>query len=226
MNQNYSGGEIISPTDEPIPLPSIPTASFFGALVDGTSYQSILYLLLLFPVSIGIFVWSVTGLSLSIGLAVTIFGLPVAYVFMLSLARLNYFQAGMGEAILGTPTPKDTFRMPQGGFFERLLALVSNRHVISGLIVSILLFPFGIFAFVMVVVLLSVSLAFMATVTYPLFDNIYDFPEMSPAFLNDLPLGLIIAGFVIIGFLLFVLSLHLFRFMAYGHQRVIHQLLR
>src|SRR3954471_13075393 len=66
-----------------------PWGRFFGVLADPLAYSSLFYLLLSLATGIFYFTWAVTGLSLSLGLCVLIFGIPFAVFFISTVRALS-----------------------------------------------------------------------------------------------------------------------------------------
>src|ERR1700690_173068 len=58
---------------------------FFGVYADARTWGALLYMLIAFVTGLFYFTWAVTGVSFSISLAIFIFGLPVALLFLLSV---------------------------------------------------------------------------------------------------------------------------------------------
>jgi len=52
---------------------------FFGVVAREGTYLNIIYLLLAFPLGTAYFVFLVTGLSLGLGLSITLLGIPSCY---------------------------------------------------------------------------------------------------------------------------------------------------
>jgi len=232
MSYPNTGG-IIDPAPASLPEIEYPSSSFFGILLDPTAYRSLAYLLILFPISIGLFVYSITMTSLALGLAITIFGLPLAYVFLISLPWLNQINAGLAEVILEVPMPRMNFKIPQGGFIERLVGLTKDRNVLSALVISILLFPLATITFVLMITSMSVSLSLFVVFLYPAVRSILvasgvavDDEFIRVGFLSQVPEGVIIAVISILGFLFLIASLHLNRFLAYTYAKLVSYSLR
>ena len=52
------------------------------------------------------FSWAVMGISISISLAIFIFGLPVAFLFLLSVSGITLLERRLIEALLGVRMPR------------------------------------------------------------------------------------------------------------------------
>ncbi|HTL97803.1 MAG TPA: sensor domain-containing protein [Holophagaceae bacterium] len=152
-----------APDGETEPAPA-PHPSFFGVLKAPRAYSSLLYLLLSLATGIFFFTWSVTGLSLSMGLLVLIIGIPVLIAFLGSIRLLALAEGRLVEAMLGARMPR---RQPpaeqDGGWKARLKSLFTDGRTWTSLGYLMLMLPLGIFYFTLMVTLLSLSLGLLAT---------------------------------------------------------------
>jgi hypothetical protein len=105
----------------------------------------------------------VTGLSLSISFAIFIFGLPFALLFFLSVRGLALLEGRLVEALLGIRMPRRPFFSHQGmKWFDRLKALLTDKHTWLMLVYMVIQFVLGTVYFVMILMALSISLSFIA----------------------------------------------------------------
>ena len=130
---------------------------------DPATYRAILYLLLGLPLGIVGFVIVVTGLSLGLGLAVTLLGVPVLVATFLIIRSLARFERGMAVSLLDAPMPRFQPDLEGDGFWlRRLRQQVGERRTWLETAYLLLRLPMGIADFVFVVTLLS--LAFSAAI--------------------------------------------------------------
>jgi uncharacterized membrane protein len=73
---------------------------FFGVVIEPRAWGALLYLLFTLATGIIYFTWTVTGISLSLGLLVLIVGIPIAGIFILSTRGLALLEGRMVEALL------------------------------------------------------------------------------------------------------------------------------
>jgi len=189
---------------------------FFNMVIRGQTYLNILYLLLSFPLGIFYFVFLVTMLSLGIGMIIFIWGVPILVLTLLAWYGLSAFERKMAIYILHIDIPPMSKKL-EGKWWEKLLSMLKNSVTWKGLLYLFLRFPLGIFAFILVVVLVSVSLAFIATpVIYILIKtgtlpgNIYMIGGWT---LTDSIIFPILAG--LLGLIIGFFSLHIFNGLAY-----------
>lgn len=136
---------------------------FFGVYVDPRAWGALFYMLIAFVTGIFYFTWAVTGVSLSLSLMILIFGLPVALLFLISIRGLALLEGRLVEALLGIRMPRRPLFTHQGmKWLERLKALLVDRQTWMMLIYMVLQFILGIVYFVVIVMVLSFSLAFIA----------------------------------------------------------------
>jgi hypothetical protein len=136
---------------------------FFGVYADARAWGALLYMLIAFITGIFYFTWAVTGLSMSISFAIFIFGLPFALLFLLSVRGLALLEGRLVEALLGVRMPRRPLFSHQGmKWFDRLKALLTDKATWLMLVYMFVQFALGIAYFVLVVMVLSISLSFVA----------------------------------------------------------------
>jgi hypothetical protein len=138
-------------SDSPNPL-----RRFFGVYSDPRAYLSLFYMLLTLATGIVYFVFVVTGLSLSAGLAVLIIGLPFFLVFI-GIARVLALGEGrLLEAITGERMPRRPVHPgPPAGIWARIGAMLSDPRTWTTLAYLLLMLPLGIIYFVWAIVGIS-----------------------------------------------------------------------
>jgi hypothetical protein len=129
-----------------------PLRRFFGVYSDPRAYLSLFYMLLTLATGIVYFVFVVTGLSLSAGLAVLIVGLPFFLMFI-GIARVLALGEGrLLEAITGERMPRRPVHPgPSLGLWARIAAMLSDPRTWTTLAYLLLMLPIGIFYFVVAI---------------------------------------------------------------------------
>lgn len=190
---------------------------FLGVYDDPRAWGALLYMLISLVTGIVYFTWTVTGLSVSLSLAIFIFGLLFAVFFLVSLRGLALLEGRIVEGLLGVQMPRRPIFVQQGtSWFDRLKANLTDKHVWRSLIYFLFQMPLGVIYFSLIVTLFSLSLALMAA---PFVQTITDFPILSIGReryylpLSSAPL-LLLAGFLI-----WTLTLHLGRLIGQLHGR-------
>jgi hypothetical protein len=133
-----------------------PLRRFFGVYSDPRAYLSLFYMLLTLATGIVYFVFVVTGLSLSAGLAVLIIGVPFFLVFI-GIARVLALGEGrLLEAITGERMPRRPVHPgPPAGIWARIGAMLSDPRTWTTLAYLLLMLPLGIIYFVLAIVGIS-----------------------------------------------------------------------
>jgi uncharacterized membrane protein len=196
---------------------------FFGIYADPRAYLSLLYLLLTLVTGIVYFTFAVTGLSLSIGLAILIVGVPFFIVFI-GVARVIALAEGrLVESMLGTRMPRrPTYPDRETPLLQRILEMLKDPRTWGTLLYQLLMLPLGIFYFTFALVGIIVSLAtFLAPIVVLLYhaglvqiDGTVDGPH--PALLPLVS---------ILGLLLLTITMHLARGLGYLHGQLAKTLL-
>lgn len=146
------------PTEPPRPWPS-----FFGILQEPKAYTSMLYLLLSLATGIFYFVWTITGLSLSLGLLVLVVGFPLLALFLGSFRALTLGEGRLVEALLDVRMPRRPTLLPEGRtWMERLGNLFRDGYTWRSLAYLVAMLPLGILYFTALVAGLSASLALLS----------------------------------------------------------------
>jgi uncharacterized membrane protein len=195
-------------------IPKSGAGAFFGVFLDPRAYTSLFFMLLSLATGIIYFTFAVTGLALSAGFSVLIIGIPFFLLFMaltrvVSLAEGRLIEAMTGERMPRRPVHKSTAT----GFWTRLGQMLKDPRTWTTLAYLVLMLPLGIVYFVMAVVGLSMSLAFIFA---PLVEiasrygwlGLPDDLHMSPTWLGSLwalPL------MMLVGVLLLTMLMHLAR---------------
>ena len=137
--------------------------NFFGVYTDARAWGALLYMLIAFVTGILYFTWAITGLSLSVGFSIFIFGLPFALLFLLSVQGLALLEGRIVEALLGIRMPRRPLFTEKGlKWFERLKLLVFDKHTWLSILYMIIQFVLGTVYFVVFVTVLSFALSFIA----------------------------------------------------------------
>ncbi|MGA9343038.1 MAG: sensor domain-containing protein [Rhodanobacteraceae bacterium] len=136
---------------------------FFGVAADPRAYAALFYMLLSLATGIFYFTWAVTGISLSIGLSILIFGIvfPVLFfgtVRVLSLVEGRIIEVMLGERMPRRPRYADTAKPLK----ERIKDMFTDPRSWSTLFYMILMLPLGIVYFTTAVSGIAISLGLIA----------------------------------------------------------------
>ena len=187
---------------------------FFGVFGDPSTYGALLYMVLALPTGIFYFVWAVTGISLSLGFAILIIGIPFALLFLASIRLLSHVEGRIVESLLGVRMPRRLPAPPteRQSLWAQVLEAVTDARTWSSLLYLLLRLPLGVVYFVFATVGIVVPLSFIGAAIAGLdTDQSYVNFDFSPGlnhFFHTAP-GLVALGLV--GALLFFVTLHLAR---------------
>lgn len=135
---------------------------FFKVIKQSRPYMNMLYLLLSFPLGTFYFVFLVTGLSLGIGLTITLFGIPILLGMLLLWREFAKFERYLTKIMLGVDIASDSKQNPEGTW-QKVKSYLTDSFTWKGLAYLFIKFPLGIISFVFLATLLSVSLGLIAT---------------------------------------------------------------
>jgi ABC-type multidrug transport system fused ATPase/permease subunit len=207
---------------------------FFNVLSDPRTYGALVYMALAFVTGLFYFIWTTVGISLSIGFAILIFGIPFALLFIGSIRVLAHIEGRIVEALLGVRMPR---RLPAATASEetiwaRIKDVLFDARTWSSMFYLLLMLPLGVTYFVMTIVGLIVPVAFVGGSLYALVTNrvstVFHFGDGDDDlawlnhFVHTAP-GLI--TFALGGLLVFFLFLHIARGVGALHGRLAEALL-
>jgi hypothetical protein len=208
--------------------PVVRRRGFFSIVSDPRAYSALVYMLLSLATGIFYFVWTITGLSLSVGLFVLIIGIPFALLFIGSERVIAHVEGRIVETLLGVRMPR---RLPPQfpeyrTFLLRIGDALADVRTWSSMFYLLLMLPLGIVYFVIAVVGIFLSLGVTAMALFSLLTNEshiqMDALPVVEHILHTAP-GLIVLA--LIGVLLFFCVLHLAKIIGYLHGKLAEVLL-
>ena len=133
----------------------------FKPLTTARGWTQLTHHLLGLPLGTAYFVWIVTGLSVGLGLAITLLGIPILTLVLANIRPLLTAERGMARALLGSDLPPVAIA-PQGeGFLGRLKAYWTDGMTWRGLLYLLVRFPVGIATFSIAVAAYGTALMFL-----------------------------------------------------------------
>ena len=178
----------------------------FGVFVDPRTYAAMFYMLLALATGVAYFTVVVTGLSLSLGLAITLIGIPLFLLFLALIRVLSLVEGRVVETMLGIRMPRRPLhRGPPAGLIDRIVDMIKDGRTWSTMLYMLLQMPLGIAYFTFVVAGLSVSLAL-------LFSPVAKLLGASVFWWDGVPAGLLTLGLMsVAGFAGLLITLHVSR---------------
>jgi hypothetical protein len=117
-------------------------------------------MLLALATGIFYFTWVVTGLSLTVGLAILIIGVPFALLFLATIRALSLAEGRMVEGLLGERMPRRPRAVgAQGNLWVRIKSWLGDYRTWTTMLYMLLQLPLGIVYFTAVVTALALSAA-------------------------------------------------------------------
>ncbi|MBN1539100.1 MAG: sensor domain-containing protein [Candidatus Thermoplasmatota archaeon] len=191
---------------------------------DWRVYTGLIYLLLMFPLGLIYFTYMVTMISLGIGMLVTVLGIFILILFLLSNYGLSWLHSRMTEVMLGIRMPRKPRKLKaKGTWWQRIKAMFRDPRMYSSLLYMFLMFPLGIFYFTVFVTLIAASIGLMMSPFTTLLSEIMNLPIGIPSPPEARAVLLPLA--VILGFLLLTWTLHLSSILAHLHGKLTRSLL-
>lgn len=195
---------------------------FFGVYADPRAYLSLLYMLLALVTGIVYFTFAVTGLSLSVGLAILIIGVPFFLLFV-GIARVVALAEGrIVESMLGTRMPRrPMYPDRETPFLQRIVEMLKDPRTWGTLVYLVLMLPLGVFYFTFAVVGIAVSLAMFVA---PIVALLYHAGIVHIEGTVEAP-TVLLPFIAILGVLLLTVTMHLARGIGYLHGQLAKTLL-
>lgn len=151
----------LAPPKRPVPRSAL--GRFFGIFADPRAYTSLFFMLLALATGIVYFTVAVTGISMSIGLAVLIIGIPFFLLFLGVTRMLALAEGRIVESLTGVRMPRrPVYAQRDVPWFERIKNMLSDKHTWLALFYMIVMLPLGIAYFTIAVSGLSVGVALAA----------------------------------------------------------------
>jgi len=208
----------------PVPRPQTSTLGrFFGVFTDPRAYLSVLYLLLTLVTGVFYFTFAVTGLSLSLGLAVLIIGVPFFLLFVGAARVIALAEGRIVESLLGTRMPRrPPYPDRETPFLQRVLDMLRDPRTWGTILYMVMMLPLGVFYFTFAFVGMVVSAAiFLAPIVVLLYHA--GFVQIDGVVQSPHPALLPLIS--ILGVLLLTVTMHLARGLGYLHGQLAKTLL-
>jgi hypothetical protein len=198
------------------------TFRFFRVIGCGQSYLNLLYLLVAFPLGIFYFTFLASGLSAGISLSIIWVGIPILLLVGVGWWALASFERFMVIHMLNEDIPVMWHPSNEGtGIWTRFKEFFTNPVTWKSLLYLFLKFPLGIATFVILITLISLTLAFLTMpFTYEFLSEIQvgvffglDLPAWHIDSMSDALLG------VLIGLILWPVTLHVTNGLAWLHAK-------
>ncbi|HKD54356.1 MAG TPA: sensor domain-containing protein [Steroidobacteraceae bacterium] len=207
---------------------------FFGVYMDWRAYTALFYMLLSLATGVAYFTVVVTGVSLSVGLAILIIGVPFFLVFIgitrvIALGEGRLLEAATGERMPRRPVHPG----PPAPLLTRIVEMLKDVRTWTTLLYLLLMLPLGILYFTLAVTGLAIGLRLALA---PLIFAGRDFGWFPPGFSAgmiqldhhayespDTFVGALVC--LVLGILVITLVMHAARAIVHGHAHLAKALL-
>jgi uncharacterized membrane protein len=207
---------------------------FFGVFMDVRAYTSLFYMLLTLATGIAYFTVVVIGLSLSVGFAILIIGIPFFLAFIGVTRVISLGEGRLLEAVTGERMPRRPLHPgAPASWLKRIVDMLKDVRTWTTLLYMLLMLPLGIIYFTVAVTGLSVGLALTAMPFLAIAERL-GWAANGTLFSDGASIGAfvltehsLLAALIlgIVGVLVVTLLMHLARVIARGHARLAKSLL-
>lgn len=204
---------------------------FFGIWSDARSWTSLVFMLLSLVTGIFYFTVVVTGVSLSLGLAILIIGVPFFLAFISFTRVLALVEGRLIEGLTGERMPRRAMPTAPGGLLARIGAMLRAPRTWTTLVYQLLMLPLGTVYFSVAITLAALGLGLLGGSIVGLLQALgFEVVDGWQTSVDGVPLtGIEALGValvsLVIGALLLTAMLHLARSVGRGHARIAKQLL-
>lgn len=135
---------------------------FFGVVADPRTYASLFYMVLALATGIFYFTWVVAGFSTTLGLSITIIGIPLLILFFGSVRVLSLVEGRIVEVMLGERMPRRPLYTARGrSIWQRIGDMFTDPRTWSTMLYMLLMLPLGIIYFTLATTLLAIGVSFV-----------------------------------------------------------------
>jgi hypothetical protein len=195
---------------------------FLKVMMDGQAYLNVLYLVASFPLGLFYFVFLVTGLSLGISTLIVWIGIPILMLVSIGWCAFASFERFIAFHWLKEDFPVLTSSPKKGaGIWTRFKDFATSPSTWKSVVYLFLKLPLGLASFVIVVILVCMTLAFLtAPIAYQLLPDFQagiSFGPVIPAWYIDSMYDALIG--TLLGLLLWPLTLQVTNGLAWAHAK-------
>ena len=142
----------------PAPAPRL-GRTVFGPAVEPRTYSRFAYLMLGLPLTTAYFSYVVAMLSTSVGMLVTLLGLPLLGLTLITSRAITSLDCRLTEALLGVEMPQVAALRPRGDSFWQTVKLrLLDREAWIDCAYLLLRFPLAVFTFTVAIVFVGEAL--------------------------------------------------------------------
>ncbi len=141
-----------------------PIARFFAVVADPQAWGSFFYLLLSLATGVIYFTIVVTGVSLSLGMAILVIGIPMALLVIAIVRAISFAEGRIVEGLLGTRMPRRPRLVAgaSGTIWQRIKGWLTDWRTWTTMLYMVLQMPLGILYFTLITTAVATSTALIA----------------------------------------------------------------
>jgi Putative sensor len=192
--------------------------------LDPRAYTSLFFMILALVTGCVYFTIAVVGISVSLGLAVLIIGVPFFLAFIGIVRVISLGEGRLLEAMTGERMPRRPVHPgPPMTFRARIIEMLKERRTWTTLAYFILMLPLGIVYFVIAIVGLAFGLGLTLALPFGVLNHLGVIPgSFQPEWVGVTP---VLAVISIIGIFIFTALMHTARGIGRIHVRIAKQFL-
>ena len=146
--------------------------SLLRPVTSARGYTALTHHLIGLPLGIVYFTWLVTGISVGLGLAITVIGIPLLTFVLATVRPLLAGERALSNALLGTQIPPAPLAPQAEGWFRQLKAYWTDSATWRGIAYLLARFPIGTATFTVAVAAYGTALYLIAAPIVAPFDAI------------------------------------------------------
>ena len=146
------------PVAPQVPAPRL-SRTVFGPAVEPRTYSRFAYMMIGLPIATAYFSYVITMLSISVGMLVTLLGLPLLGLTLITSRALTSLDCRLTETLLGIEMPQVAALRPRGtSFWQTVKLRLLDREAWIDCAYLLLRFPLAVFTFTVAVVFVGEAL--------------------------------------------------------------------
>jgi hypothetical protein len=147
-------------SSDPVPNPA--WRAVLRPLISLRGWRAVTHHLLGLPLGVAYFTWLVTSISLGLGLAITLLGIPILTAALASVRLLLAVERGLANALLDAEIAPLGLAPRGEGWFGRLKAYWTDATSWRGVAYLLARFPLGLATFIVVTTTFSTAIYLIA----------------------------------------------------------------
>lgn len=212
-----------------------PMRRFFSAWSDTRSWTSLVFMLVTLVTGIFYFTVVVTGVSLSLGLAILIIGVPFFVAFIGFTRVLALVEGRLIEGLTGERMPRRAQPTAHGGWLARIGAMLRDPRTWTTLVYQLLMLPIGTLYFSVAITISALGVGLLGGSVVGVLQSVgADLPSGWRTTGDEVTLAVPLSGIeaflvaitsLVVGVLLLTALLHLARLVGRFHGKLAKRLL-